>query len=151
MVFIVPAPSVTLTVGQQKTYQYISNWRACHITGGEVIDGTARYSEDLLLSTVLSYLAPIQVQCIVGSREGVPGTTHALEKTTEETNQTIMALVLASLMTLAKPVTAQNAPAFTKRRQVALASHNVADMVPAASWTNLVALAFNVSSLVEVI
>lgn len=94
-----------------------------------------------MLSTVLSYLDPIQVQCISGTREGIPGTAPNSEKSIEETNQTIMALVLASLMTLAKPVTTQNSPAFMKRWQAALASHNIADMIPTASWTGLVALA----------
>lgn len=44
-------------------------------------------------------------------------------------------------MTVAKPVTAQNTAAFTKRWQEAIASQNMTDMVPAGSWTNIVGLA----------
>lgn len=76
--------------------------------------GVIKYSEDLLLSLVLSLIAPFKTQCMNGDREGIigPGAKEAM--TEEENNQIILTMTLSSYMTLAKPVTSQNAPAFTK-------------------------------------
>lgn len=139
-VFTVPASNL-LTIGQLKTYTYIRNWKKYHNTGGETAEGTIRYSEDLLLSLVLSFIAPFQTQCMDGDREGIIGPGAKETKTEEENNQIILPTTLSSYMTLAKPVTTQNKPAFTKRWQAAMASQNVADIVPSTAWNHIVALA----------
>lgn len=55
-----------------------------HVSGGEVVGGTTKCSEDLLLSMVLSFIAPFRTQSMNGNREGVPGVKET--KTAEETN-----------------------------------------------------------------
>lgn len=105
MVFTVPVSTELLTVGQHRTYKYIRNWRTCHTTGGETVDGVVKYSEDILLSLVLSFIAPFKTQCMTGDKEGIMGPLAVETKTEEEINQVILAITLSSYMTLAKPAT----------------------------------------------
>lgn len=141
MVFVIPEQTERLIVGVPKTYHYIPNWKQCHLAGGEMLDGAIRYSEDMLLSMVLSFIAPFKTQCMIGSREGVAGPSPPSTRPVEENDQIILAIILWSYMTVAKPVTTQNTAAFTKRWQAAIASQNMTVMVPAGSWANIVGLA----------
>lgn len=51
-------------------------------------------------------------------------------------------------MTLAKPVTAQNVPAYTKRWQAALPTRGM-DLVPAGKWSTITSLAMKFSNIVK--
>ena len=72
---------------------------------------------------------------------GLSPRSHTREKAEEQLNQEILAITLSSFMTLAKPVTQQNVPAFTKRWKAALASQNITNLIPATSWKPLTSMA----------
>ncbi|CAG5030683.1 unnamed protein product [Parnassius apollo] len=80
-------------------------------------------------SAVLSNIAPFTTSafdgsCIAVSAPERPNVTDAV------IDAGLLALALSSMMTLAKPITVQNAPAFTKRWKAALASTSVAATLP---------------------
>lgn len=140
MPFTVPAPRTQLTLNSTKTYKYIINWRACHEAGGERLPDGVKYSEEIVLSLVLSYLAPFTTNSMDDQRTAIAA-DPADTKTPERVNQEILAITLASLMTLAKPVTAQNSAAFSKRWKAALASQSLTDLIPSTSWAGIIGVA----------
>uniref|UniRef100_A0A1E1WJP8 Uncharacterized protein n=1 Tax=Pectinophora gossypiella TaxID=13191 RepID=A0A1E1WJP8_PECGO len=52
-------------------------------------------------------------------------------------------------MTLSKPVTTQNVPAFSKRWRAALASQNITDLIPATAWDTITAVAMVFHNIVN--
>lgn len=99
-----------------------------------------RYTDEVVLSLVVSFLAPFRTNSIDSSRTAAVETaTH--EKTREQVSQEILAITLSAYMTQANPVTPQNISAFTKRWKAALASQNITDLISAPAWSNLTALA----------
>lgn len=96
--------------------------------------------EEITLSLALSFLAPFRVSCMDSSRRAVPSPENR-NKVEEQINQEILAVVLSSFMTMAKPVTPHNTPAFTKRWKAALSSQNISDLIPQTSWVGITEIA----------
>ncbi|CAH0730703.1 unnamed protein product, partial [Brenthis ino] len=137
MVYTIPETTTELQVGSKKDYTYIINWKPCHERGGELVMGEVKYTDDLMLSTILSFLGPFTTQCIFGARNAtVP--SEIKDRPQEEKDQGVLALVLTSLMTLAKPVTPMNSAAYQKRWSTALVTLSIQDLVAMGSWTGVV-------------
>ncbi|CAG4994332.1 unnamed protein product [Parnassius apollo] len=149
MPFTIPAEHRSYVLQYQTNYKYVSNWKKCHKTGGEMVDGEIVYTDDLVLSTVLSFIAPFTSDCLGGLRDGEPGPTEK-PRTEAETNMGILALSLTSFMTLAKPITPQNGAAYTKRWKAALAAAQIPDLVTSESWTAIMTLAGRFQQVVAI-
>ncbi|CAG5001132.1 unnamed protein product [Parnassius apollo] len=107
------------------------------------------YSDDMILSAVLAFLAPFTTECMNGLREGVPGPRETT-KTDAEVDMGILGFTLSSLMTLAKPVSAQNSPAYSKRWKAVSASVQMADIVAPETWTSIISLATLFQNIIAV-
>ncbi|CAG5000586.1 unnamed protein product [Parnassius apollo] len=75
MPFTIPAENHELVLKHRVRYQYIRNWRKCHRTGGEIYGAYREliYTDDLVLSVVLSFIAPFTTDCMGEPRDGIPG------------------------------------------------------------------------------
>lgn len=106
------------------------------------------YTDDVLISVVLQFIVPFNATCLQGVRTAAvipkPST-----KTEEMVNQGILATILSSYMTMAKPVTQQNTPAFVKRWTAALAAVGVVDLVSPTSWSGIVSLAKRFQNIIH--
>ncbi|CAH0724897.1 unnamed protein product, partial [Brenthis ino] len=149
MVYTIPETTTELQVGSKKDYTYIINWKPCHERGRELVMGEVKYTDDLMLSTILSFLGPFTTQCILGARNAtVP--SEIKDRPQEEKDQGVLALVLTSLMTLAKPVTLMNSAAYQKRWSTALDTLSIQDLVAMGSWTGVVKTATRFQGIIAV-